>query len=297
MIWTGILARCSHASRVGEGDRRDLLSHRFSNNAIVPFSGFSDIEEYLVKQWSMMFQRLLREDRERGLEGRKADAIFEQIQDLKAAVLQSINTGDAREIARSVIKYRRLADFLLELRAFDHSIEILDYEGDFELLLKQFGIVGMIPANSGSGMSSRTTLLRKDGTRLRVRVPDRRFMDFYVQWKEFCQLDRDTRAAVLDGVSVSETFGPIIMPIGTEEIDPRTIVLDLRDNASERAVPDVIAVGGWTDERLATLTELWKAGRTASEIAQTLGGVSRNAVIGKAHRLGLPPTPRPSSDE
>ena len=45
---------------------------------------------------------------------------------------------------------------------------------------------------------------------------------------------------------------------------------------------------GWTDERVGTLKELWLAGVSASGIADRLGGVSRNAVIGKVHRLGLP---------
>lgn len=43
----------------------------------------------------------------------------------------------------------------------------------------------------------------------------------------------------------------------------------------------------WTDERVATLKKLWGEGRTAAEIAKELGGVTRNAVIGKAHRLKL----------
>jgi len=43
----------------------------------------------------------------------------------------------------------------------------------------------------------------------------------------------------------------------------------------------------WTDERVDILTKLWTEGRTAAEIAKTLGGVTRNAVIGKAHRLKL----------
>lgn len=42
----------------------------------------------------------------------------------------------------------------------------------------------------------------------------------------------------------------------------------------------------WTDERIDRLKELWSKGMTASQIADELGGVSRNAVIGKAHRLG-----------
>ncbi|MEE4318040.1 MAG: GcrA family cell cycle regulator [Erythrobacter sp.] len=49
----------------------------------------------------------------------------------------------------------------------------------------------------------------------------------------------------------------------------------------------------WTDERIATLRKMWEGGATASEIAAELGGVSRNAVIGKAHRLGLKARPSP----
>lgn len=49
----------------------------------------------------------------------------------------------------------------------------------------------------------------------------------------------------------------------------------------------------WTDERIATLTKMWEGGATASQIAEKLGGVSRNAVIGKAHRLGLKSRPSP----
>lgn len=43
----------------------------------------------------------------------------------------------------------------------------------------------------------------------------------------------------------------------------------------------------WTDERVALLKEMWGEGKTAAEIAKELGGVTRNAVIGKAHRLKL----------
>lgn len=43
----------------------------------------------------------------------------------------------------------------------------------------------------------------------------------------------------------------------------------------------------WTEERVERLTQLWQEGRSASHIAAELGGVSRNAVIGKVHRLGL----------
>ncbi len=49
----------------------------------------------------------------------------------------------------------------------------------------------------------------------------------------------------------------------------------------------------WTEERIERLKKMWHDGATASQIAEELGGVSRNAVIGKAHRLGLEQRPSP----
>jgi GcrA cell cycle regulator len=43
----------------------------------------------------------------------------------------------------------------------------------------------------------------------------------------------------------------------------------------------------WTEDKVTKLKELWGKGNTASQIAEIIGGISRNAVIGKAHRLNL----------
>ncbi len=52
---------------------------------------------------------------------------------------------------------------------------------------------------------------------------------------------------------------------------------------------------GWTEERVGALTKLWLEGQSASQIAKALGGgVTRNAVIGKVHRLGLSGRAAPS---
>jgi GcrA cell cycle regulator len=50
----------------------------------------------------------------------------------------------------------------------------------------------------------------------------------------------------------------------------------------------------WTDERVEELKKLWSEGLSASQIAKQLGGVTRNAVIGKVHRLGLSGRATPS---
>ena len=53
----------------------------------------------------------------------------------------------------------------------------------------------------------------------------------------------------------------------------------------------------WTDERVTTLKKLWLDGLSASQIAKQLGGVTRNAVIGKVHRLGLSGRAAPSKPQ
>lgn len=53
----------------------------------------------------------------------------------------------------------------------------------------------------------------------------------------------------------------------------------------------------WTDERISRLKELWEKGLSASQIASDLGNVTRNAVIGKAHRMGLSSRPSPVKAE
>lgn len=48
-----------------------------------------------------------------------------------------------------------------------------------------------------------------------------------------------------------------------------------------------IPASGWTEERVELLTKLWREGLSGGQIAQQLRGISRNAIIGKIHRLGL----------
>ena len=50
----------------------------------------------------------------------------------------------------------------------------------------------------------------------------------------------------------------------------------------------------WSDERIEALTKLWREGLSASQVARQLGGVSRSAVIGKIHRLGIAGREAPS---
>ena len=58
-------------------------------------------------------------------------------------------------------------------------------------------------------------------------------------------------------------------------------------NAVQLVMAGKASAMAWSDERVELLKQLWSEGKSASQIAQRLGGVTRNAVIGQVHRLGL----------
>jgi len=263
----------------------NFITHRFSNNAITSYSNFSDIENHLIKQWSMSFQRLLREERDKSVEARRNDTLLEQIQDLKAAVLQSISPGSGKEIARSVLQYRRLIDFLIQMNSIGTKVNLSEFSGSFEELLSQFGITEIIFSGARPGTFTKTLLIR-DGDYLRARIPDERFIEFYREWENFSQLERDTKEAVLDGLEGNEAIGMTMVTHVNHNYDGEDFSSDDADHSP------LHSEGFWSDATIELLRELWEKGRTASEIGDVLG-VSRNAVIGKAHRLGLKSRPSP----
>ena len=73
------------------------------------------------------------------------------------------------------------------------------------------------------------------------------------------------------------------MAVPTNLARPVAAASRARITAPERSMSEM----SWTDERVETLKSMWSDGKSASQIAKELGGVTRNAVIGKVHRLGL----------
>lgn len=75
----------------------------------------------------------------------------------------------------------------------------------------------------------------------------------------------------------------------THTLDRTTLVEDSAVSLPLRTRPASHVIGGssWTDERVVLLKKLWADGLSGNQIAVELGGITRNAVIGKVHRLGL----------
>jgi len=117
-----------------------FLHQRNKGNSVIPFGRIEDIENHLLKQWGALFQKLLREQRDHTQDSRKLFTISEQIEDIKTAIISSIGNAQSRDVARSVIKYRRLTDFLSGLSFPDRTI-VTEGVCGFEELLKAAGVI------------------------------------------------------------------------------------------------------------------------------------------------------------
>ncbi|SFZ77998.1 DUF4062 domain-containing protein [Chitinimonas taiwanensis] len=186
----------------------NFLKSRIRGNSVVSFSKIEDIENHLRKQWASLFQRLLRESREKEYESRRMFGIAEQIEDLKTAVLSTIANTQSREIARGAIKYRRLVDFLMGLRLADISI-ILRGGMNFEELLKRAGIVQTLEVDprDRERFFGRTILVKDDGTFYELRFPIEFLNEIGADWLAFVSMPEDSRRVIYEALSDSERMG------------------------------------------------------------------------------------------
>ncbi|BEO71801.1 hypothetical protein SMQE32_26200 [Serratia marcescens] len=187
-----------------------FLSHRNKGNSIIPFGKIEDIENHLKKQWGSLFQRLLREQREQLVETRKIFTITEQIEDLKTAIISTIGNAQSREVARGVIKYRRLADFLSGINFPDLGL-ITEGNVGFENLLASADIVAVMEIPNNISSFGRSALLKSDGTYYEVRFGQEFINRINIDWNSFITLSADIRRIIFEAISDLGKMGPNIV--------------------------------------------------------------------------------------
>ncbi|MDN3717970.1 DUF4062 domain-containing protein [Vibrio breoganii] len=179
----------------------NFLRSRTEGNSVIPFGKTEDIEIHLRKQWSSLFQRLLQEQRISRTDEKRSGAITEQIEDLRTAVLSTISNSQTRDVARGVIKYRRLNDFIRGIGLTSQDV-VNDEDLKFDALLEQVGIVEIssIPSESGR-RNSRTALIKEDRTFFESRYNDEFFHRVSVDWASFSALPKEHREVIFDALS------------------------------------------------------------------------------------------------
>ena len=198
----------------------NFLKHRAKGNSVFTFSKLQDIEETLRKQWSSLFQKLIQEQRNRIFEVKRIDNLTEQFEDLKTAILTSIGTTNERDVARGVVRFRRLVDFVgsLGLRDFNFMIR---GQHSWEELLRFAGIDQVIDAadlpeeflyrrRGTFGPRPRMFLIKSDRTYFELRTSPDFFHSLALEWNAFIELSEDIREIIVDALGeMRPGMGPL----------------------------------------------------------------------------------------
>lgn len=189
----------------------NFLRHRSSNNGLTPFSRYSDLEESLSQQWSGFFKRLLIEQRQKTGDIRRIDALTEQFEDLKTAMLFAIGDDTRREVARGVVKYRKLFDFLTAISPFAGPVtKYASVDGTWKNLLDGMQVVDQAEVNREmwrdlvgatlSGPRITAILVKSDDTVFAMYYP-LTLEDIQSEYDEFIGLKKEIRKIILEALA------------------------------------------------------------------------------------------------
>lgn len=175
---------------------------RTRGNNVFSFEKGQDIEDILKKQWASYFQRLLNEQRFITDERKRMELLSEQFEDLKTAILSSIENVDQREVARGIVRFRRMFDFLYALKKVDH-VYLKTTNDTWETILKRADIVQVIGADEidddySMRMRARMYLICNDGSFFEVRLSKEGFAELSLEWNSFVALGSKSKEIIVE---------------------------------------------------------------------------------------------------
>lgn len=178
---------------------------RTRGNNIFGFDKVQDIEETLKKQWSSYFQRLLNEQRYAESEHKQIDILSEKFEDLKTAILSSIDNGDKREIARGIVKFRRMFDFLFALKRLELNY-LKNTDDAWKEVLSRVGIVDVINATNiieqyAIHYRERTYLITKEGWFYESRLSMETIDELSSDWDAFKAMSNNSRQIIVEALN------------------------------------------------------------------------------------------------
>ncbi|MCL6245835.1 DUF4062 domain-containing protein [Acinetobacter sp. ANC 7200] len=90
----------------------DFLRKKSNNNAIFTFSKVQDIEDTLRNQWASLFQKLLKEDKERTAQVKRIDDLTEKFEELRTSLVNTLMNDQQRAMADAIVEYKDLVNFI-----------------------------------------------------------------------------------------------------------------------------------------------------------------------------------------
>ncbi|MBC5647850.1 DUF4062 domain-containing protein [Christensenella tenuis] len=180
----------------------NFIRARNVGNTIYPFDNINDIEDVLRKQWANYFQRLLWEERNNRIEHNRTALLSEQLEDLKTAILTTIQEDSKREVAMGVVRFRRLSDVLVALKYTSIS-KLKKQSSTWKMVLKEAGVQQIIDYTQlgeerSRGFGTRCILVMADKTVYQTRFSKDMLDDLESDWEDFKTLKEEDKVIVLD---------------------------------------------------------------------------------------------------
>lgn len=202
----------------------NFLQNRAYGNAVIPFARIEDITGHLRKQWTALFQRLLRESRDRQEESRRIDRLSEQFEDLKTALLATVGDGEARRVARGVVRYRRLLEFI---RGFPTSNDLrryaVEFKGEWSDFLREYADVAEVKnlSQDPSRYPPYSLMVKSDESGYLIRLTSTGLDRIAKDWNDFKSEPTPLRSVLYDSLSEQDVRTPslIVRPLSKKDVE------------------------------------------------------------------------------
>ena len=204
----------------------NFIRHRPKNNSIVEFSRLGDIEDYLVKQWASLFQRLLNETKDQTARTKGFDKISSQLADIKTALLTSIGDSHLKETAKGAIQFRALIGVIIQVSNVRDNT-LMQSDGTFMELLMQCGVEEIATHPNDHGVPSEEYLICHDRTfyALLYGISEKSLQE---DWENFKLLSEKAKKAIISALNEisNTTIYVYYYDIKFEDFDPQDFIDD-----------------------------------------------------------------------
>jgi hypothetical protein len=165
--------------------------------------------------------------------------ISEQIEDIKTAIISSIGNAQSREVARGVIRYRRLSDFLYALNLPQANL-ITDGTCGFDELLRTAEIVKVRDIPGVRSTFGRSALIKADGTFYEMRLPQEFLARIAVDWASFIGVTAEVRRIIFEAIADMGHIGSSLLRYRAENFETYFADQLAREEAPERSIEEAI---------------------------------------------------------
>lgn len=177
----------------------NFMRARLHNNALYYFGKLEDIEGCLLKQWSNLFQSLLSQSKSKSEASKQMNQIAEQLKDMKALIMSSVNNADSsKEAAKGVLKYRSLINYL---DCILPNQDVILKEQSWEDLMNDCGIEGPEEFDDKDD-DKRIVIVKKDKTFYMptLSFADKAYFRHQKEWPEFAKIPENIKSVIVEAV-------------------------------------------------------------------------------------------------